>query len=275
MQLFDTHCHLTDGAFDGGEREAAVERARTAGVVGIVTVSSDADDAGACSEFAARHRDVWCTAGIHPHVAASSTRDARDRIADLACGRRVVAIGETGLDYHYDNSPRADQRRSFSWQVGLAEELALPVVVHSRAAEADTIAAVRGAGGVRGVLHCFSGGAALLEAGLEADWFISFSGMITFKRYDAELLRAVPLDRLLLETDAPYLAPEPKRGRRNEPALIEHTCRHAAALLELDPDELARRTTANAAAFYRIEIPDPGVVDDAAADGVPGRPEAH
>jgi TatD DNase family protein len=253
MTLFDSHCHLTDPAFEGAI-EAILARAVDAGVSGMVTVASDLTDASEAASLAARHGRLWCTAGIHPHVAAAAPADARARLEDLLAAPRAVAVGETGLDYHYDNSPRAAQRSVFALQLGLAADLGMPVVVHSRDADEDTAAMIRAATGrVRGVLHCFSGGSALLDAGLEAGWLISFAGMITFRKYaDADLVRAVPDDRLLLETDSPYLAPVPQRGKRNEPAFLRHTCEVAAALRGVDPAGLSVITTRNAHGFYRL-----------------------
>jgi TatD DNase family protein len=168
----------------------------------------------------------------------------------------VVAIGETGLDYFYDNSPRAEQEASFEAQLDLASETGLPVVVHSRAADAETIRFVQAfEGRVLGVLHCFSGGAALLEAGLEAGWYVSFSGIVTFKKFeDGDLVRRVPSDRLLIETDSPYLAPVPMRGKRNEPSLVGHTCAAVAAIRNEEPEEIARLTLENACRFYAVEV---------------------
>lgn len=253
QRLFDSHCHLTDRAFTG-EVEDVLRRARAVGVTGVVTIASDLEDAVAAEVLAAAHEDVWWTAGIHPHVAAEAASDARERAKDLLVRPGAVAVGETGLDYHYDHSPRPVQRRVFAMQLELAHELGLPVIVHSREADVDTAAMIReSAGKVRGVLHCFSSGATLLEAGLEADWYVSFSGLITFRNYaGAELLRSVPADRLLLETDGPFLAPVPFRGKRNEPAYITHTTAAAARVRGVAAHELAARTTANARAFYGL-----------------------
>jgi TatD DNase family protein len=254
MVLFDSHCHLTDERF-ADDVDAVLERARAAGVAGLVSIASDAADAAAAAALAARHTDVWCTAGIHPHAADSGDADARARVSALAAEERVVALGETGLDYHYDNAPRDVQRRLFDWHLALAATTGLPVVVHSRDAEEDTAAAVRNAGdSVTGVLHCFTAGRALLACALEAGWYVSFAGLITFRNWlGADLLQQVPADRLLFETDSPYLAPVPQRGKRNEPAFVRHTCTAAAGVLGADPAELALRTTRNARRFYGID----------------------
>jgi TatD DNase family protein len=254
MVLFDSHCHLTDERF-APDVDAVLDRARAAGVAGVVSIASDADDATAAAALAARHADVWCTAGIHPHAAATGDASVRARVEALAGAARVVALGETGLDYHYDNAPRDMQRRLFGWHLELAARTGLGVVVHSRDAEEDTAAAVRSAAAdVTGVLHCFTAGRALLECALEAGWYVSFAGLITFRNWTGtDLLQQVPADRLLIETDSPYLAPVPERGRRNEPAFVRHTCAAAAGVLGVDPAELALRTTRNARRFYGID----------------------
>lgn len=256
MKLFDSHLHLTDAAF-ADEREETIARARDAGVAGMVTVASNPLDARRAIDLADRHDGIWATVGLHPHEARDYTSDLLTRLRSLAAEPSVVAIGETGLDYYYDNSPREEQATSFSAQLELAAELAVPVVVHSRAADSDTIDFIRVfAGTVVGVLHCFSGGAALLEAGLEAGWYVSFSGIVTFKKFeDVELVRLVPLDRLLIETDSPYLAPVPRRGKRNEPALVRHTCAALASILGTETEAMARATLDNACRFYGVEVP--------------------
>lgn len=250
--MFDTHCHLTDERF-GEDLSDTLERAWAAGLSGIVTVASDAADAAAALAIAALDARIRCTAGVHPHNATAAGAGDMSRVRDLLPEPDVVAIGETGLDFHYDNSPRDSQCRLFEQHLQLAADSALPVVVHSRSADAETAAMIRAADSVRGVLHCFTGGAALFDAAMEADWFISFAGLITFRNFDnQDLLRAVPAQRLLFETDSPYLAPVPHRGRRNEPAYVVETCRTAAALRGEDEAGLATRTAANARGFYGL-----------------------
>lgn len=254
MTLFDSHCHLTDDRF-AGEVDAVLDRARAAGVARLVTIASDVEDAVAARALAGAHEGVWCTAGIHPHVAETATEAALERVRELAADTDVVAIGETGLDYYYDNAPREAQRRAFAAQLALAAELDLPVVVHARDADGDAAAMVRDAGrDARGVLHCFASGPALLEAGLDAGWYVSFSGLVSFRSYATpELVRAVPDDRVLVETDSPYLAPVPMRGKRNEPAYVRHVAEAVASLRGQTPAELAALATANALRFYRLE----------------------
>ena len=252
--LFDSHLHLTDGRL-AGDLEAVLGAARSAGVREMVTVGTSPDDAEAACELASSRQGVWATAGLHPHDAREFGPDVHVRLEALAERDEVVAIGETGLDYHYDNSPRDAQRRAFEAQVALAEDAGLPVVVHSRDADEDTAAVIRTAGpGVRGVLHCFTGGDALLDAALEADWYVSFSGIATFGSWDgAGRVARVPSDRLLIETDSPYLAPVPERGHRNEPAFLVHTCRAVAEQRAEEPDRVAASTRAAARRFYGLD----------------------
>ena len=267
--LIDSHCHLTDGRFDA-DRSPVLRSAAAGGVTGIVTIASDVEDSRSVAALVAevasggpdssRLPQLWGTAGIHPHEAAASGDGDLDVIRDLARSTRgIVAIGETGLDFHYDHSPRAVQLRRFEQQIALAAELELPLVVHSRSAEDDTIAMLRAMPrGVVGVLHCFTAGSELLDAGLEIDWFVSFSGIVSFKKYDrADLVRRVPRDRLLVETDAPYLAPVPFRGRRNEPAYVAHVADAVAGHRGEDPEDVRRYTALNATRFYGFE-PAPG-----------------
>lgn len=197
---------------------------------------------------------AW-TAGIHPHDAAGFDpgRDV-DALGD-AIGRGAVAVGECGLDYHYDHSPRALQRRAFAAQLALAAQRAIPVVVHTRDAEDDTAAMVReaGAAGIVGVLHCFTGSAGLATTALEAGWCLSFAGITTFAKWSGEdVVRLVPPDRLLVESDSPYLAPVPHRGKRNEPAWCVHTVRRLAGLRGADPVALGRQLVVNARRLYRL-----------------------
>ncbi|NIR45583.1 MAG: TatD family hydrolase [Gemmatimonadetes bacterium] len=253
MRLFDSHAHLTDDGF-ASDLDETLARAAEAGVEAVVSIASDLEDARAALALAdrARRPRVFATAGIHPHAAGSFEDTAFGELEALADDARVVALGETGLDFFYDNAPRDAQRVAFRSQLELAERLGLPVVVHAREADAEVAALVgQFAGRVVGVLHCFSSGAALLQAGLDAGWYVSFSGLITFKKYDdVELVRRVPDDRLLVETDSPYLAPVPKRGRRNEPALVRHTVEKLAEMRGQTLEDVADLTYRNACRFY-------------------------
>ena len=252
--LFDSHCHLTADAFDD-DRDDVVARAHRAGVTRLVTIASNAGDAEQALRLVEGRTDMWTTAGVHPHEAEAATPAELERVRALLSNPRVVAVGECGLDFFYDNAPREAQLAAFRAQVGLARESGLPLVVHCREADDEMMAELQGpAGDVQGVLHCFSGGDALLECALARGWYVSFSGMVTFRRFEgAEQVRRVPDDRLLVETDAPYLAPVPRRGRRNEPELLVHTARAVAEIRGQATEEIERLTTANAERFYSVE----------------------
>ena len=252
MSYFDSHCHLTDDRFHG-DVEGVIDRAREAGVAGMVVIASDEEDAVAARDLAVRH-GLWSTAGIHPHAAERADRGF-ERVRELVAMDGVVAIGETGLDYYYDNAPRRTQREAFERHLELAAETGRPLVVHCREADDDAIAMIRSAeGAAGGVLHCFAGGRALFDAGIEAGWYISFSGLVTFGSYESAPLAAeVPEDRLLIETDSPYLAPVPHRGKRNEPAYVVEVAKAVAEVLDVAPEIVAERTTRNARRFYSLE----------------------
>jgi TatD DNase family protein len=253
--FIDSHAHLADSAF-AGDRDEVISRAREAGALAIVCIGESLATAATAIECAAENPGfVHATAGVHPHDAA--TFDAgRDipRIRALV-GDSAVAVGECGLDYHYDNSPRAAQRAAFSAQVGLAAEMGKPVIVHTREAEDDTRSIIREArtAGVGGVLHCFTGSPSLAEFALDAGWYVSFAGIVTFRKWlDDDLLRLIPRDRLLVESDSPYLAPVPFRGKRNEPAWVGYTVARVAAARGEDPDELGRVTAENAMRLFGL-----------------------
>jgi len=259
MRFIDSHAHLADPAFDD-DRDATITRARDAGAIGIVAIGESIAAADRASAIAGAHpRFVYHTAGVHPHDAAQfdAERDIDGIRRHAAAG--AVAVGECGLDYHYDHSPRDAQRSAFEAQLHLAAELRLPIVVHSRDADADMCAMIATAGhaGVRGVLHCFTGPHAVAEAALAIDWHVSFSGIVTFKKWDdIALLRLVPDDRLLVESDAPYLAPVPFRGKRNEPAFVPRTIERLATVRETTLDLLAGHTVANASRLFGLAMPD-------------------
>lgn len=256
--FIDSHCHLADPAFDA-DRDDAIARARDAGAVALVCIGESLDAAARARAVAGRHPGfVVHTAGVHPHDAAGfdARRDVPALREEAALG--AVALGECGLDYHYDHSPREQQRRAFAAQLALAAELHLPVVVHSREAADDTASMVReaGAAGVCGILHCFTGPVPLAEVALAAGWYLSFSGVITFKKWaDAALLRLAPADRLLVESDAPYLAPVPYRGKRNEPAFVSHTVQALAEARGLSAALLGGVVTENARRCFRLPLP--------------------
>ena len=256
--FIDSHAHLADAAF-AGDRDAVITRAREAGASAIVCIGESVEAASIASEIAAENAGfVFPTAGVHPHDAATfdADRDIPKLRAFIKSG--AVAVGECGLDYHYDNSPSDAQRSAFSAQIALASETGRPVVVHTRDAEDDTRALIGEAqsAGVIGVLHCYTGTQSLAEFAIAAGWYVSFSGIVTFKKWtDDDLIRMVPHDRLLLESDSPYLAPVPNRGKRNEPAWVAHTLRKVATVRADDPQELGRATNANARRFFGLAFP--------------------
>lgn len=260
MGFIDSHAHLADPAFDA-DREEVIARAREAGASAIIAIGESLDAADRASRIAQQHAGfVSYTAGIHPHDAATFVRD-RDlpRLQQLVKAG-AVAIGECGLDYHYDNSPRAVQREVFATQIALAGQLKRPLVVHTRDAEEDTMGLIADAGaiGVIGVLHCFTGSTTLARTALDAGWYVSFSGIITFRKWTGDdVVRLVPEDRLLAESDAPYLAPVPRRGTRNEPAWVSFTIARLAAARGATVAEVAFHTTRNARQLFGLANPTP------------------
>lgn len=234
-----------------------IARARDAGLAGVVCIGASVEQARASRRLAAAHpRFLRFTAGIHPHDAGSAT-DADMGVIDEILRDGAVAVGECGLDYHYDHAPRAQQRAVFEAQLDLARRRALPAVVHTRDAEADTAAMVGGdaGSGVRGVLHCFTGSAALARTALDAGWYVSFSGIVTFRNWaNDDVIRLVPADRLLVESDAPYLAPVPHRGRRNEPAWLGATLARIAAVRGEAAASLAVAVGDNTRALFSLDV---------------------
>jgi len=267
MQLVDSHAHLEARAFDA-DREETIARAVAAGVGAIVTCGADLASSEAAADLAATHDVVWAAVGIHPHEArqvwgnAAAVDEAHiARLARLAARPRVVAVGEIGLDYYYDLSPREAQRAVLARQLALAGELGLPVILHNRESDADLRAIVDRAMGdgavttpLRGVLHCFMADGVMADWALARGLYLGVAGPVTFKNADAlrAVLRDVPPDRLLIETDSPYLAPHPWRGRRNEPAYVAHVAEKLADVLGIAPDDLARRTRENAHRLFGL-----------------------
>jgi TatD DNase family protein len=257
LPFADSHVHLADPAF-ASDVEAVIQRARAAGARALVCIGESPAAAVRAQALVERHPDLLAhTCGVHPHDAAS-WEDARDGEAvRAAVASGAVAVGECGLDYHYDHSPRDVQRRTLAAQLQLAAELQRPIVLHTRDAEDDTRSMLReaAAAGVRGVLHCFTGSAALAEAGLEAGWHVSFSGIITFRSWtDEAVLRLVPEDRLLVESDAPYLAPVPNRGKRNESGWVPLTLQRLAAVRAVPVEQLAAVTLRNTFTFFNLSL---------------------
>lgn len=253
MTVIDSHAHLTDERL-AGEAAAVVERALAAGVEAVVTIGTKLEDSRAAVELASRLPAVYASVGLHPHNAEAADELLFRELRELAQQPRVVALGETGLDYFYDNAPRDTQKSAFGRHLELGRALDLPVIVHARDADADLIGVLSEAGqGTRGVLHCFTAGRELMDFALDLGWYISFAGMITFAKYaGTELLRAVPRNRILVETDSPYLAPVPHRGKRNEPMHVPLVAARAAELRGEDPGEFAAATVRNARSLYRL-----------------------
>lgn len=251
--LIDSHCHLDYDSFEA-ENGAAITRAREAGVGVCVTIGTKLSTFPKTLGVAERYENVWCSVGVHPHDAENEPLTDADVLIAHTRHPKVIGIGETGLDYYYDHSPRAEQATNFLVHIDACQATGLPLIIHTRDAEDDTIAMLDEKlkrAPFRGVLHCFSGSARLAEAGLRLGLYVSASGIITFKKADElrDVFREVPLDRLLVETDAPYLAPIPHRGKRNEPAFVTHTAAALAELKGVTVDEIARATTEN---FYRL-----------------------
>lgn len=251
--LIDSHCHLDYPGL--AERlPEMMERARAAAVARMVTISTHVRRFDTYRAMAERHESVFFSVGTHPHHAAEEPDIAAAEIVSLAAHPRCVAIGESGLDYHYDRSPRDIQRAVFRTHIAAAREAGLPLVIHARDADDDMIAILKeamGQGAFEAVLHCYSSGPKLAEVGVELGFYVSFSGIVTFKRSDdlRRIAAAVPPERLLVETDAPYLAPEPHRGRANEPAYVAHTAAALAATIGVSTERIAKITTDN---FYRL-----------------------
>jgi TatD DNase family protein len=253
-RFFDSHAHLGDSAFKG-DRDAVIQRARDAGAEGIVCIGSILD-AGDLSEKISLDNSgfISWTTGVHPHEASSFDASRDVEAIRGAVSRGAVAIGECGLDYHYDNSPRDIQKSVFEAQISLASETGKPLVVHTREAEDDTRAMIEAAGKrVKGVLHCYTGSPELAEAALALGWYVSFSGIVTFKAWkNDDVIRLVPHDRILAESDSPYLAPIPNRGKRNEPSWVARTVERLASVRAVSIDEMGMTSIRNARQFFGL-----------------------
>jgi TatD DNase family protein len=248
--LVDSHCHLDFPDFTA-ERDAVIARARAAGVETMLTIGTRLDQFDGVRAIAETHDGIWCSVGAHPHEAADHATLLSDELVALAAHPKVVGIGETGLDYHYDLSPRDTQERVFRAHIAASHASGLPLIIHAREADQEIARILGEERPPPGVLHCFSSGRALAEAALELGFYISLSGIVTFRNADElrAITRDVPLDRLLVETDAPYLAPVPYRGKRNEPAFVAATAAAVAALKGVDAQHLASATREN---FFRL-----------------------
>ncbi len=256
--LFDTHCHLDDPRLFVG-LDAVLDRARAAGVRRITTIgcAHDVESLGSALKIAHEHPDwISATVGVHPHDAKHLDDALSEAIVDAGADEAVVAIGETGLDYHYDHSPRPAQEHAFRRQIEIAKQLRKPLVIHTRSAPRETLQVLReeGAGEVGGIIHCFSEDAAFALEALDLGFVSSFSGIVTFKKAVAvqEAARTLPGEAILVETDAPYLAPIPKRGKLNEPAYVAHTAACMAELRGEEPEAFVRKTYENALRIFAI-----------------------
>jgi TatD DNase family protein len=250
MGWFDNHCHVDDERIPGGTA-GALAAAREAGVTGFITVGTDAERSAAAIAVAAEHDDVWATVGLHPHDAVNGVAS----ILPLLDADRVVAVGECGLDYHYDHSPRAVQREVFAAQVALAHERRLPLVIHTREAWDDTFDVLASEGVPdHTIFHCFTGGPDEARRGLDAGAFLSFSGIVTFPSADDIRAAAAlcPADRILVETDSPYLAPVPHRGQRNQPAFVGLVGARLAQVRGVNVSQIEHDTEANARVAFRL-----------------------
>ena len=248
----DSHAHIEGSEFDA-DREAVIHRAIEAGVEIIVCVGDGevaANSHAAAFRIAEQYPFIYTTVGVHPHEARLLDDNLYAQLMEMSRHPKVIAWGEIGLDYHYDNSPRAVQREAFRKQLRMALDRGLPLSIHTREAEADTLAILEEewkGSGLGGVIHCFTGTRAFAEAAVKLGFYISFSGVVTFKKAEdlRETARALPIDKILIETDSPFLAPTPYRGRRNEPAYVIETARAIAMLRGIEPDDLGRATSEN------------------------------
>ena len=255
MELFDSHCHVDEPKFDG-DRDAVLQRMLEAGVTRYAVIGSDIASSRHAADYAACHEGCWAAVGIHPHEASGYQEGDLDLLTQWVKEERVAAIGEIGLDYYYDHSPREVQKQVCELQMDLAYRLDVPVVYHVRDAHQDMHDLMKGRGGrlSGGIIHCFSGSWEIAKEYLKLGYFISFAGPVTFRKAPKlqEAAANVPLDRLLIETDSPYLAPEPVRGRRNEPTNVRYVAEKIAALRGMTPEALAEATTENAIRVYRL-----------------------
>ena len=256
--LVDTHCHLADPAYEP-DRAEVLRRTWEAGVAHVVCIGESPAASDRALALAESEPRISATAGVHPHDASTWSAERAAWLRERLRHPRIVAAGEMGLDYHYDHSPRDLQRSAFDQQLALAGQAGKPAVIHAREAD-DDVAAILGAHpGVTAILHSFSSGPALLRAGLVLRHYVSFSGMVTFKSWRLDqAIQDTPLDRVLLETDGPYLAPVPHRGKRNEPAYVRQVAERIAAVRGLPVEELIAATGGNAARVFRLRLPPPG-----------------
>lgn len=257
MTLFDTHAHLHIPEY-GEDLDAVLDRARAAGLLGMVTIGTDGESNRAAVALAERHGDIWASVGVHPHDAAAATEADFEEMERLARGPRVVGLGEMGLDFFRNLSPHDVQDRVFRRQIEVARRVGKPVILHCRDAHREALAllAEERVGEVGGVMHCFSGDVEVAKRCLDLGLMISIAGPVTYKNARAlpDVARYVPMDRLVVETDCPYLTPTPHRGKRNEPAYVALTAAHVAGLRGVDPAALGAALTRNAARLYNLQL---------------------
>ena len=251
--LFDTHAHYDDEAFDP-DRELLLESLPQRGVALVLNPGCDLDSSRKAVSYAAAYPHVYAAVGIHPENCAGFVPADIDVLRELARQPKVAAIGEIGLDYHYEDPPRDVQQRAFRMQMKLAQELSLPVVIHEREAHEDGLRIISDFPDVTGVFHCFSGSYEMAKELVKRGWYIGFTGVVTFKnaRKAVEVAEKIPLDRILIETDCPYMAPEPFRGRRNDPSLVPFVAKKIAALRGISAEAAAAATAENARRLFRI-----------------------
>lgn len=254
--LIDSHAHLDDERFDQ-DRDMIIRNLKSNGIELVVNVGADLKTSKSTVELAKKYENIYAAVGVHPHSATQLDDEALETLREYASGEKVLAIGEIGLDFYYDNSPRDVQRSAFKSQIELAKQLGLPIIIHSREADQETFDTVKAAqdGKLKVLLHCYSGSAELAEEYLKLGCYISLAGPVTFKnaRVPKEVAEVVPLDRLLVETDSPYLTPEPYRGKRNEPMFVKYVAQQIADLKGISMEELSKATRENTKEFFGIE----------------------
>lgn len=258
--MIDSHCHLDDARFDA-DREEVLERARAAGVTLALTIGSGngPPDLEVATRLAEAVPWLYATVGVHPHEASKADAASLERLEQICGHPKVVAVGEIGLDYHYDHSPRDVQRDIFAAQLAIARRAAKPIIIHTREAWDDTVSSLRHNWEGAGVMHCFSGGWDEAVKSLDLGFYLSFAGILTFPKAAAlrETAARLPLDRVLIETDSPYLAPVPHRGKRNEPAFVIYTAQALAQARGVPLEEIIAQTTANFVRLFQLRLPPP------------------
>ena len=254
--LFDSHAHLDDEKF-ADDREAVIARAKENGVTHIINIGADMESSARSVALASQHESIYAAVGVHPHEAEKVVAADYDQLAEWTELDKVVAIGEIGLDYYYDLSPRDLQKEVFIRQLDVARQMHMPIVIHDRDAHGDTMAILKREGkGLIGVVHCFAGSLEMANELIKMGWYIGCDGPVTFKNAAKlpEIMTKIPLERLLIETDSPYLTPVPLRGKRNEPAYVRFVAEHIAALRGISGEELAKVTTKNVCDLFHIKL---------------------